>query len=257
MSSQYELTRHLPTLFIYSQPMRQLHEIQLQVLQKLLFAESLRYTEMKPDKLMENNQFQFHLTQLVDYGYVLKSGKHYTLTSTGKEYANRIDSEVVKIERQAKISVWIACTRKRKGKLQLLMYTRLKQPFYGCQGFPSGKVKYGEKISEAAIRELKEETNLDANKSQTVAIAHFRVFDENTMDLLEDKFMHLCLIKNPVGVIQANHEGKYEWINEEDLDSYLTNPFEDKNEYHYYIHFIKNFNGNVKLIESDHKTSKF
>ena len=52
--------------------MRQLHEIQLQILKKLLFASGLRYAQIKPDPQMENNQFDFHLDQLIDGGYVEK-----------------------------------------------------------------------------------------------------------------------------------------------------------------------------------------
>ena len=50
--------------------MEKLHDIQNQILKRLMFSTGLRYTEMKPDKEMENNQFQFHLNQLTKKGYV-------------------------------------------------------------------------------------------------------------------------------------------------------------------------------------------
>ncbi|MCC2632001.1 MAG: putative hydrolase [Patescibacteria group bacterium] len=73
--------------------MKQLHPLQLQILKKLLFASSLRYTEMRPDADVENNSLDFHLDKMIKAGYVHKNDGAYSLTSTGKEYANRIDAE--------------------------------------------------------------------------------------------------------------------------------------------------------------------
>jgi hypothetical protein len=60
--------------------MKQLHTIQLMILRKLLFAESLRYGELKPDKKMENNQLSFHLDALLEFSYVEKIDGGYRLT---------------------------------------------------------------------------------------------------------------------------------------------------------------------------------
>src|SRR5436190_10158647 len=127
--------------------MKQIHSIQLQILKKMLFTNGSRYSDLKPKKSMENNQFDFHLDQLTKAGYVKKSDKDYSLTSLGKEYANRMDTDKVLVTPQSKVSV-ILCPLKNDN--EYLIYTRLKQPFYGCQGFMSGKVQYGELIIDAA-----------------------------------------------------------------------------------------------------------
>ena len=116
--------------------MKQLHNIQLEILKKLLFADLVKYTDLKPDKEMENNKFDFHLDQLIEFGYVEKEDKKYRLTAIGKEYANRIDTERVEVTRQAKIGVFICCIRENNGR-EFLLITRKKQPFYKCKGFVS------------------------------------------------------------------------------------------------------------------------
>lgn len=236
--------------------MKQLHNIQLQILKKLLFAQELRYTDLKPNPRMENNQFNFHLDQLIDKGFIHKGIKLYSLTNAGKEYANRMDTDKDFIARQSKLSTWICCTRIKNNHLQYLIHTRLKQPFYGCQGFMTGKVKYGEKVVNSARRELKEETGLEGNP-EIVFIKHYLVFDKNSKGLVEDKFMFMCRVKNPKGRLKTGNEGTYEWVNEKNLKSYVANHFENYSAFQEQIKMIKNFKGNITLEEVNYLSKKF
>jgi len=236
--------------------MKQQHKIQLEILKKLLFADKLRYSNLKPSFDMENNQFDFHLKELIKAGYVEKDSRFYFLTGMGKEYANRMDTDKVAMNQQAKISVWFCCRRKNKDEFQYLIYTRLKQPFYGCQGFPSGKVQYGETVVKAATRELKEETNLKSTP-RIVMIKHYLVFDKKDKNLLEDKFMFLCLFENPSGALKTNNEGKYDWVSKKDIEKYVTNHFESFPVFQKQIDLIDNFDGNITFIEEKHFSSKF
>jgi hypothetical protein len=47
-----------------------MHKLQLQILTKLVFKPDLKYMELKPEKDLENNQFDYHLNQLIDAGYI-------------------------------------------------------------------------------------------------------------------------------------------------------------------------------------------
>ncbi len=236
--------------------MKQVHTIQLQILKKLLFSTGLRYSQIKPSSEMENNQFDFHLDKLIVQGHIEKKLHLYHLTLTGKDFANRIDADNTMIQKQAKIGTYFACIRKKEGQIQFLIYTRLKQPFYGCQGFPSGKVQYGEKITETAKRELKEETNLDG-EPEVVLIKHFLVHDKKTRQLIEDKFMFLCIISEPTGELIPCDEGTYEWVNESDLLHYVTNHFENVEEFIKEVMYIKNFNGTISFTEIHQESEKF
>jgi len=90
--------------------MKQLHDIQIQILKNLLFSASLKYSQLKPNKELENNKFNFHLNRLIDCGYITKRNQYYELTNTGKEYANRIGTDT-HLRLQGKISVVVIITR--------------------------------------------------------------------------------------------------------------------------------------------------
>jgi len=120
----------------------------------------------------------------------------------------------------------------------------------------SGKVDYGETILEAASRELKEETGLSGDPT-IVALKHYVFFDKKSNNLLEDKFMFLCLVENPAGDICGSQEGKYEWVKETNLQNYVTNPFEDYTAFNAQIDLIKNYNGTMNFSENRHYSEKF
>lgn len=246
----------LPNLHLTIAEMKQNHPIQLQILKKLLFSNGLRFSDMKPDKEMENNQFTFHLDQMIAAGHIEKAGQKYILTPKGKEFSNRMDTQKIVIPHQAKISVILIPIKGSIKNREFLIYTRLKQPFYGCQGFMSGKVGLGEKVIDTAKREFKEETNLDGNP-QIVALKHYRVFDKKTKELLEDKFMFYCTVKNPKGKLIPADEGKYEWVKRKDLKKYVTNHFESFDVLLEDIRLVETFDGDFKFSEIDHYSVKF
>lgn len=236
--------------------MKNLHPIQLQILRKLLFAQSLKYIELKPDKDLPNNQYDFHLNQIIKLQYIKKHENQYSLTHLGKEYANRMDTDQIKISKQAKISVFVAGVKISSRGKKFLIYTRLKQPFYGAQGFPSGKVMYGESVEDAAKREFLEETGL-TGKLEIMSIRHYRVFDETSNELLEDKFMFLCRIKNPKGKLIQSEEGKFEWVSESKIYDYVTFHFVSLEQFRLDVEEINNFNGTLYFEEIIQKTDKF
>lgn len=236
--------------------MRHIHTIQLQILRNLLLQPKLSYSQIKPTKDMDNNLFDFHLDQMIKAGFIKKTNTGYTLTDLGKEFAGRLDTEKSVIQKQAKISVVVAPIRSFEGSNEFLIYTRLKHPFYGCQGFMSGKVNFGEQVTEAAKREFKEETNLETDNLEISSIRHYRVFNPQN-ELLEDKFMFFCLAQNPIGTLQSDTEGKFEWVKEVDLFSYVTNHFESLEKFRADIEEIKNFKGLTKFFEIDHFSEKF
>ncbi len=200
--------------------MKQFHDLQLKILEKLLFSPDLTYSILKPYSTIENNSFNFHLKQLITTGYISKKDGLYSLTALGKEFANRIDTNS-SLKLQAKIAVILICLRKKN--TEALIHTRLKHPFYGCQGYMSGKVDYGESIYETAHRELKQETNLKGIPT-LFSITHERVYSP-AGDLLEDKFLHFFVIKNPKGKLRNNDEGSFCWVKIDAMSEHISKPF--------------------------------
>lgn len=184
-----------------------MHKIQRLILRNLLFRERARFAQLNREKI-SNDHFNFHLKRLVEQGLVEKEGGFYILTPKGKEYANRLDTEdrEAKLEEQAKISVVVVGERKLRGREgEYLIQQRLKQPYYGFYGFISGKVKWGEKVSQAAARELKEETNL-TGKLKLMAIEHKTDYSFKG-ELLEDKYFFIFLASSLLGNLKEEFEG--------------------------------------------------
>lgn len=227
------------------------HETQLGILNKLLFAKGLKYKDLKYDTSIENNTFQFHLTKVIDLGYVSKKGEVYSLTKEGEKLAIHIDTDKNKLVEVRKVSVHIFCIRKGKMGKECLIYTRLKHPFYGKQGFPAGKVHYGENFIDAAKRELEEETQL-TGKPILFNISHILVKDKKTKELLDDKLFLDFFVDEPKGELIGNKEGDFRWIPIKEIDRYMPNPFNGVEIYKKALEQIEKFDGVVHFEENDH-----
>jgi len=236
--------------------MDQLHYLQMHILKKLLFSPALKFSELKPSEDIENNQLSFHIDQLMKDKLIDKKDNSYFLTAKGKEFANRMSTENLMIKKQAKIGCIQCCIRNINGYNEFLCYTRLKHPFYGSQGYASGKVNYGERTADSVQRELKEETNLDGTPTLFM-IEHHRVYNKETKELLEDKFFFFYRFINPTGELLSNEEGKFEWIKEEDLADYFKKPFETVERLMYITEKIKDINQPLTYKEIEHYADNF
>ena len=195
-----------------------IHPIQGEILKSLLFVPEARFSELNIQNI-GTDHFTFHIKRLIDLGLIEKNEEGlYRLTITGKEFANRfdVDGRDVAIEKQAKISVLIACVTGKGENAKYLVYQRLKQPYYGMHGFMTGKIKWGETIFEAACRELNEETNLEADLS-LAAVKHKMEYAEDGK-LLEDKYFYLIRGENPRGELLTDFKGgKNMWLTEKGI----------------------------------------
>lgn len=236
--------------------MKSLHYIQRHILKKLLFSKGLRYSQVKPKKDLPNNQFDFHLKELIRHKLIVKSDNVYKLTDLGKEYSNRMDDETVQVQKQAKIGAISVALREFNREWEYLVYTRLKHPFYGSQGFPSGKVRWGESISATCKRELKEETNLIGNP-ELFKVGHHLVYKKNTHELVEDKIFFFHRIFNPKGKLKSNHEGNFEWVKEKDFKIFLRKPFGSVQEILNLAKEAREFSGYLAFYEEKEFTENF
>lgn len=201
-----------------------MHEIQIKILKELLFKPVAKFSDLNVTDLT-NDHFTFHIKRLVELNLVQKSESGYELTTFGKEYAGRLDTDNLVVERQPKTSVLLICTQDEK----LLIQQRLKQPYFGFHGFITGKTRWGETISETAIRELAEETGL-TGVPKFIGLRHkmdYSVSDE----LLEDKLFFVVKFNNPTGKLIESYEGgKNLWLTEKNILE-LPNLFPDMAEF--------------------------
>lgn len=135
------------------------HTVQISILKALLFKPKARFRDLNKTDLT-NDHFNFHLKRLVKLGIVEKKENYYQLTPEGLELAGRMDLKNMQIIKQPKVGVMIYVTRKHRGKTQILMGKRLRDPSKGMVGLHTEKVRFGERLAETAKRCLEKETGL-------------------------------------------------------------------------------------------------
>jgi 8-oxo-dGTP pyrophosphatase MutT (NUDIX family) len=193
--------------------MNNLHTVQMQILRELLFRPNSRFTDLNISKLT-NDHFSYHVKTLIDLGYVTKQIDKYNLTSVGKEFANRMDTENTTMEKQPKVSVLIIPHKLVDGVDYYLVQKRQKEPYFGYMGFMSGKMRYGEKVFETAARELMEEMGLEAQFEYRYLL-HEMVYDKDGK-ILEDKFFHVVKAFETKGeLLTTTESGNNEWLTKE------------------------------------------
>jgi 8-oxo-dGTP pyrophosphatase MutT (NUDIX family) len=231
--------------------MEELHQIQMLILRELLFKPQARFSELNI-KGLSNDHFSYHINTLIDLDLVKKIEGKYSLTGKGKEYASRIDTDQVQIEKQPKIGVLVVPYKYVKGKKYLLIQERTKEPYFGYRGFLTGKVRYGEKIKETAKRELKEETGLDCNNFVIKNMFHDQVVMLEDGKLMEDKLFFITLAKSPKGKLVNTENGKNFWVTEDEfikLDKKYYNEVE--------IYENSKMRGHLALFENTYTIQEF
>jgi len=227
-----------------------IHPIQSRILCELLFVTTAGFAELNKEKF-GSDLFSFHLRQLTDWKLIEKNSEgKYCLTTKGKEYANRFDTKNKELERQPKLTVLLVAIRENNGVKEYLIQKRLKQPYYGYWGFISGKIRWGEIIKEAALRELGEETGL-MGSVKLVGIKHKMDYDRASV-LLEDKFFLVFKAENLKGKLLTKFEGgENHWMEKEDILK-LKNLFDGIEEAMEMTDWR-----NIKLSENKYKVVKY
>ncbi len=184
----------------------QIHEAQTKILRELLFIPETNFAELQRVSGLESDHAKFHIKRLVELGYIDKRDSLYRLSIKGKEYANKLDTDAGIIERQPKVAVMLIVERERDGKKEYLLQERLKHPYYGYWGPPTGKVRWGESIVETASRELEEETGLNG-EFVFRGINHERVHHTDTGEIVEDKIFNLMFSDDVTGTLKVDFDG--------------------------------------------------
>lgn len=194
-----------------------IHEAQTAILRELLFHPHAGFAQLQKPTGLSSDHFNFHVARLVELGMVEKMARgQYKLTVKGKEYANKLDTDSNTIERQPKVAV---CLVIHDGQGRTLMQQRLKQPYFGYWGRPTGKIRWGETIMQAAARELKEETNLEATLTFR-GTQHKMDYNQQTGELLEDKIFFIIHGSEPRGPMHNEFEGgRNAWMAWEEIEA--------------------------------------
>lgn len=180
-----------------------------------MYTPNLRFSDLH-DHDITSEHFTYHLRQLIEKGFITKRVHKYYLTNKGKDYVGILDEKDLNEEKNPKVSVLVYVRRKNKEeKDEYLMQKRLKHPYYGKVGNLTGKVRFGETFEQAARRELKEETGLEANFKLRHIYHKIRFDKDNTP--LQDSVFAVFLASNPKGKLINPKDAKWFWITLADL----------------------------------------
>jgi 8-oxo-dGTP diphosphatase len=100
------------------------------------------------------------------------------------------------------------CVLVRDGHILLLK--RVKDPYAGYWSLPAGKIKHGEHVSEAAVREAFEETGLVTDFSNHLGIVSEHITENG--GLIFHSLMHVCELEQKTTEIRESNEGALKWF---------------------------------------------
>jgi len=171
------------------------------------FKNGAKYSELKPKEIdLEDDLFNYHLQHLVKKGFLKKDDGIYTLTQTGKSFVTNVDEITLEKVSNYKVSIYLLVVKDKK----VLLHRRLKHPQYGYVGLPAGKKAYGEKLEDAAKRELKEETDLFGDIEIVGNLHQIRRNREG--DVIEDGVFYVCKVVNVEGTLREKfQDGENFW----------------------------------------------
>lgn len=99
---------------------------------------------------------------------------------------------------------------------KILLIQRVKPPYKGYWTLPGGKIEFGEHPEEAALREVKEETDLDCKSEGLKGVASEIVHNNGTK--VAHFMLYICRLKPLHTNIQIKNEGDLKWFDLKKLD---------------------------------------
>lgn len=185
------------------------HEIQLIILKQLMYHPKARFRDLNKTDLT-NDHFTFHLKRLIKIGLIEKENSFYRLTPKGLEITGRLDPKILEIIRPPKVGVCLFITRRNKGRVEILLQERLRDPFKGSIGSPTEKVRFGESFEETAARCLNTETGYSGT-FKYIGAAH--IIKKYKKEIILDVLLNYFKVSNLEGHFkQRTKEVRNFWI---------------------------------------------
>ncbi|MEQ1500291.1 MAG: NUDIX domain-containing protein [Parcubacteria group bacterium] len=187
---------------------KDLSPVQNRILSTLKNAKSLKYSDLRPDKI-SNDLFNYHLKFLLKNKLVDKLTNGYALSEIGIKHVADPYPANNAITSLFKINVITVVSRVNKGKIEILSQLRKSNPSYGKVGVMGGVVLKGELIEPAATRKLKQETGLEA-KFKLIGCER-RIMYKNG-ELFSDILFPICYSAKSDGELLSTEFGDNMWL---------------------------------------------
>ena len=161
-----------------------MHVTQRDVIAKLMYADELRYSEIKPAD-MSGNQFAYHLDKLIAQKLVEKNlNGFYSLTIKGMELTDRLTYKTMKTTRQPKLAVALYM---KDSNGRVLLQRRGRQPYPNTWLLPASRIRMGEQPMDAVERVIGDRMESDLRELEfmtTISVQFARQENRFINDLL-------------------------------------------------------------------------
>ena len=166
----------------------------------------LKFSEIEKKIEIKSNHLNYYINKMIKEDLIEKVDKSYQLTK----------------EAEKLIPFFAHITGKEQGPLciitaailnnnKICLLKREKRPYQGYWGMIGGKLKLAESIKDTALREAKEETNLNCKFEKLSAVLHERVKDK---DNVKHAFViFLCKLTTKQDIFKVTEEGELKWFN--------------------------------------------
>lgn len=141
---------------------------------------------------------------------------------------------------------------------KILLIHRERGDYTGLWGLPGGKIEGDEHIHQAAEREIMEETGIEADFDEHLAIVSEHLKENG--EILKHLILHICELEPSHTDFSATDEGDLKWFDLEDIES-----AKDKlipSDYFFIERFVKDgesgcFECAIRKDGGDHHLEKF
>jgi len=170
-------------------------KVQLQILRNFITSNNLSYTDAKPKKIT-NDLYKYHLKFLIEKGYIKKHYHTYELTEKGLKFGHSIDP-LGHLYKGFFVCVMNIVIINQNGQQKILLQKRAKHPNFKETSVICGKIEWGEKIVDAAKRNLFIESGLTADFKNIGLIRALR-YNKNKK-LIQDQWFNVCITNQVTG----------------------------------------------------------
>lgn len=154
------------------------HNIQKHIIGILLHQKIARFRDMRPPRA-DSNLYSYHLTQIIQSGFVKKVDGGYTLDTTGLIYVDRLDAESLFVRQQPKIITMFVI---QNSNGDILLQRRRKQPFIDTWTLPGGKIHNDDKtVLVAAEREVLEKLGVTGQTMSHAGDCYVRIYQNKSL----------------------------------------------------------------------------
>jgi len=189
------------------------HHIQNEILYRLSFDESLRFSELKPAEL-ENKLFDYHLKQLIKDGLVHKSEDgSYSLTPDGKRMGVTVFDDQLSKAKMPRSVLFLVI--RRKSDNAWLLYKRSTHPLKDLSGFMHLMAEADKTLNESAHDQVKARTGLDCNFT-SLGGGFFKTFRDEKLESFTNFSLLVC--EDAKGELTPNDDrAEYFWATDPDF----------------------------------------